>query len=97
MQTLSREISGLAAAAVVAIKAAALGAELPRLRRLRQTEPKWQVSETACDAGGRVIIMHIAIVFGGSMILAAGGAIGMVLLLIVLKTAYDMFGWLRNS
>jgi hypothetical protein len=49
--------------------------------------------EEAATAGvGAVILMHFAIVFGGSAILASGGAIGMLVLLVVLKLLAETWG-----
>ena len=63
------------------------GAELVMDRMIgRSGQPVGQVPV------GSVILMHFLILLGGSAILASGGAIGMLMLLVALKTLAEIAG-----
>ena len=44
---------------------------------------------------GRMIVMHLTIILAGWFIDSIGAPIGGLILLVLLKTAFDVVGWLR--
>jgi hypothetical protein len=44
---------------------------------------------------GRLLIMHITIIFAGWFVDSIGAPLGGLLLLVLLKTGFDVAGWLR--
>ncbi len=70
--------------------------EWPVLRAARAAETGDEDAHASL-ASGQVVVMHIAIVFGGSAILAAGADWGMLVVLIALKTGYDIFQAVRGA
>lgn len=46
---------------------------------------------------GRVIVLHLAIIFGAFMVLLLGSALGALVVLVLVKTAIDMVAYRRTS
>jgi hypothetical protein len=84
---------GLAFGSLIAVYAADFWRTYLGRGEYLQTSPVQAMTEPY----GRMIIMHLAIVFGGLFVDSIGAPMGGLLLLVVFKTGYDIAGWRQRE
>lgn len=67
--------------------------EFYRAGRFREVTPRAQMGAPY----RRVVVLHVTLVLGGFVVLGIGAPVGALLLLVVLKTGYDLAAWARSD
>lgn len=93
----ARDLPWIGALGIVGFAVAALVRDWQKLKSAGGDAGDMEADPVAAMTSGHVVVMHVAIILGGSAILVADGDWGLLVVLIVLKTGYEAVQTIRRT